>query len=108
VTHLSDHNDLAAALQVEAARYMTTIDMGGPFNLGDPAGVNEHNRVAIAMIHLRDVANGLDVDPVVSLTLPDEAHVGDTGHGTSPSTGDHGLLNAALAVLQAVVLPWEA
>lgn len=101
MTHLSDHNDLADALLAEAARFRTTIDIGSDFELGDPAHVVEHNRLCIAMIHLDEVAQETyDLDPI-GLTLPDAAAVGDTGH-----IADHALLEDALALIQAVELPW--
>jgi hypothetical protein len=102
MTAVSAHNDLYERLIVLSTRYRTTVDIGGPFREGDPAGVEEHNRANIAMIALRDAANALPVDPVVVITLPDEAFPGDSGH-----VADHALMETALSVLEAVVLPWE-
>jgi hypothetical protein len=101
MTHVTDHNDLAAALEIEAARFHTSISIGGPFNVGDAAHVAEHNRISIAMIHLSDTAVAtFGLDPI-ALTLPDVALVGDTGH-----IADHALFDAALLLIQETVLPW--
>lgn len=96
------HNDLYARLLAVASRFHTTVDIPGPFAAGDPAGVEAHNANGRAMLKLRDVANAYDVDPVVVISLPDVAHVGDTGH-----IADHVLHEDALQVLEAVVMPWE-
>lgn len=96
------HNDLRARLLIQAQRYMSSVDIGGPFTENAPGHVNEHNKLCIAMIHLRDVGNSLGVDPEIVISLPDEAHVGDTGH-----VDDHDLIEAALVVLESAVMPWE-
>lgn len=96
------HNDLYSRILYQAARYRTSVSITGPFVAGDAAHVDAHNKVCIALIRLRDVANGYDVDPEVVLTLPDVAAVGDTGHIT-----DHALIEAALTVIEGVELPWE-
>lgn len=96
------HNDLHSRITYQAARYRTSVSITGPFAEGDPAHVDAHNKVCIALIRLRDVANGYDVDPVVTISLPDVAAVGDTGH-----IADHALIEAALDVIEGVTLPWE-
>jgi hypothetical protein len=103
MTAVSAHNDLRAALVNEAARYRTSVYLSGPFTEGDPGHTESHNEIGRAMLRLRDVANGYGVTPTVAITLPDVANVGDTGH-----LDDHDLFDTALAVLQAVELPWEA
>jgi hypothetical protein len=103
MTAVSKHNDLRAALMAQAARYRTSVTLSGPFSEGDPAHTEVHNEIGRAFLHLRDVANGYGVTPPCVITLPDVAHVGDTGHIT-----DHATFDTALTVIQAVELPWEA
>jgi hypothetical protein len=96
------HNDLHDRIMVLGARYHVTVDIGGPFTEGDPAHVEEHNRVNRAMIDLMDAGNAAGVTPEIAISLPGSRIVGDTGHII-----DHGLMDAALDVLEAVELPWE-
>ncbi len=96
------HNDLYARILYQGARYRTTVTLTGPFAEGDPAHVDAHNKVCIALIRLRDAGNSAGTDPEIVITLPDVAAVGDTGHIT-----DHALIESALQVIEAAVLPWE-
>jgi hypothetical protein len=96
------HNTLRAALETQAARFRTSVELSGPFSEGDPGHTEAHNEIGRAFLKLRDVANGYGVTPPVVLTLPDVAHVGDMGH-----ISDHALFATALTVIQSVTLPWE-
>lgn len=96
------HNDLRARTLTQAGRYMTTVNIGGPFVENAPDHVNEHNKLCIALIHLMNVGNDHGAEPYIAISLPDEAHVGDTGH-----VSDHALIETALQVIEAAVLPWE-
>ena len=87
--HVADHNTLRTAVLAEAARFGVTVDIGGPFTIGDPGHIAEHNKMVTA---LQTIANA----GVVTVTLPDTAHLDDTGHIT-----DHATLLAALEDVQA-------
>ncbi len=88
IGHVDAHNELRSGVLREAERFGVTVDLGGPYKVGDPGHIQEHNKTRAALDLLAKTAG-------VTVTLPDEHRVGDTGHAPH----DHDLLDQALAVI---------
>lgn len=86
--HTDDHNWLRDKMLAESERLATPIDIGGPYHLGDPAHIQEHNRTTLALQTLADAAG-------CAVMLPPVRKLGDTGHES-----DHLVWEQALAQIQ--------
>lgn len=85
--HTDDHNTLRGAMVAQATRLGVTIDVGGPYHIGDPAHIQEHNRTTTAMKVLAGAV-------AYTGPLPPERNLGDTGHVT-----DHQLWDNAITAI---------
>lgn len=86
--HVADHNWLRDGVKAEAVRLATPVDIGGPYHIGDPAHIQEHNRTTLALDALATAAG-------CAVTLPPVRQLGDKDH-----ISDHLLWEAALAQIQ--------
>lgn len=86
--HTQDHNWLRDGILTESTRLATPVDIGGPYHLGDPAHIQEHNRTTVALQTLADAAG-------CAVMLPPVRVLGDTGHKE-----DHLAWEQALAQIQ--------
>lgn len=86
--HTADHNWLRDGILAESTRLGTPVDIGGPYHLGDPAHIQEHNRTTVALQTLADAAG-------CAVVLPPVRKLGDTGH-----QADHLAWEQALAQIQ--------
>ncbi len=88
--HIAAHNVLREHVLAEAARFgLTPPTLAGPFTGGEPDHIGAHNALVSA---IQDVATAGGI----TVTLPDLAKLGDSGH-----VADHDAMRAALAVIQA-------
>lgn len=87
--HVDAHNDLRDRILAEGKRLGVSIDIGGPYVVGDPGHIQEHNKTRAALEALAAAAS-------VEVTLPVVHKIGDHGH----APGDHDLMEAALAAIE--------
>ena len=85
--HVTDHNELVALLDAEAARFGYNKVSGGPFNENDPAHIEQHNLMVTDLQGLAALAG-----QSFTTALPPVANRGDAGHPK-----DHDAIRAALA-----------
>jgi hypothetical protein len=92
--HITGHNDIHDRVVALANLWAVPVDITGPFTSGAPSHISAgHNDYVAAISALADAA-------AITVTLPDDASIGDTGH-----TADHALIEAALDDLEAVPVP---
>lgn len=85
--HVTDHNELVALLDEQAARFGYTKVSGGPFSENDPAHIEQHNLMVTDLQGLAALAG-----QSFSTVLPPVANRGDAGHPK-----DHDAVRDALA-----------
>lgn len=85
--HVTDHNELVALLDEQAARFGYTKVSGGPFNENDPAHIDQHNLMVTDLKGLASLAG-----QSFTTELPPVANRGDAGHPK-----DHDAIRSALA-----------
>lgn len=85
--HTDDHNALRGEMVTQATRLGVAIDIGGPYKIGDPAHIQEHNRTSAA---LRLLAGAVAYEG----PIPEDRALGDTGHVT-----DHQLWDNAITAI---------
>jgi len=84
--HVTDHNELVALLDEQAARFGYTKVSGGPFSENDPAHIDQHNLMVTDLQGLATLAGRS-----FTTELPPVANRGDAGHPK-----DHDAIRAAL------------
>ena len=85
--HVTDHNELVALLDEQAARFLYQKVSGGPFSEGDPAHIDQHNLMVTDLTALATLAG-----QSFTTELPPVATRGEPGHPK-----DHDAIRAALA-----------
>ena len=90
IGHVDAHNELRAGILREAERFGVSVDLGGPYKIGDPGHIQEHNKTRAAIDTIAKVAG-------ITVVLPEVHKLGDTGHAPH----DHDQLDQALALISA-------